>query len=101
MEEHSVIFFNLLWYFKRIGTDSSYLLDILLKNRVNWFQEKFLDGNDFKIKDWTTLKNILPKSKIVIRLNCMWDNIKFQNSIKTYETPLYLSWLNSGFIKLI
>ena len=31
-----------------------------------------------------------------VRLKCMWDNLKLQNSIKNYEIPLYLSWLNSG-----
>ena len=106
MEEHSVIFFNLIWYFKRIGTDNSYLLDILLNNRINSLQKNSNnknnnnskddddddDDDEIKISDW---KKTISQSKLTIRLTCMWDNLRLQNSIKTYETPLYISWLNS------
>jgi len=102
MDEHSVVFFNLLWYFKRIGTDSSYLLDILLNSRLNLLRTQFLKEKKLNeleaIKLEKSLLKKTTKSNILVR--CMWDNLKLHNSIKTYETPLYLSWLNSGINRL-
>ena len=105
IEEHSVIFWNLIWYFKRIGVDSSFLVDIFLNSRIEWLK---VQSKNIATETQIELKSYLfvtPfQSKISkpyhfhphVKLNCMWDNLKLQNLTKDNEIPLYLSWLNSG-----
>lgn len=40
IREHEVIFWNLLWYFKRIGVDTGHLSTILLNTRLNELHKK-------------------------------------------------------------
>lgn len=98
MDEHSVVYWNLIWYFKRIGVDSGYLLDSLLNSRVNALKSQLsTKENEYKFVSNFQNKIAKPYHKHQhVRLKCMWDNLKLQNSIKNYEVPLYLSWLNSG-----
>lgn len=98
MDEHSVVYWNLIWYFKRIGVDSGYLLDSLLNSRVNALKSQ-LSTKENEFKFVSNFQNKIAKpyhEHQHVRLKCMWDNLKLQNSIKNYEIPLYLSWLNSG-----
>jgi hypothetical protein len=98
LEEHSVIYWNLIWYFKRIGVDSGYLMDILLNDRINILKNQ-LEIQIRELKFLTNFQNKISKpyhKHNHVRLNCMWDNLKLQNSIKNYEIPIYLSYLVSG-----
>ena len=98
MEEHSVIYWNLIWYFKRIGVDSCFLLDNLLNTRIK-AAKNYSDIHEVESSFLTLFKNQITKpyhSHLNVKLTCMWDNLKLKNTIKIHEIPLYLSWLNSG-----
>jgi DENN domain-containing protein 4 len=111
IDEHPVIFWNLLWYFKRCGVDSSHLANCLLNNRLNVLRqlnETMIDkqhpGYNFQFKFKPVLKNrIILKNRIMsyhqhshIKIKCMWDNLDHHRKYEKYDIPLYLSWLSSN-----
>jgi hypothetical protein len=99
MQEHSVIFWNLIWYFKRIGVDSCYLLDTVLNKRINQAKSQLNNENTFSSSIVTLFQTKIAKpyhKHTHIKLTCLWDNLKLKNHVKHYEVSLYLSWLNSG-----
>ena len=107
MNEHSIIFWNLIWYFKRIGVDCSHLETVLLNSRINFFlnqSEKKMNENysyDYK-SVISNLSNPQYNNHPHVRINCMWDNLKLRNDITHYEVPLYVNWLtnNYSFVEL-
>lgn len=99
MNEHQVVYWNLIWYFKRIGVDGGHLLDSLLNSRINMLRKQLNNqSSSDEFKYVSSFKNKIPKpyhEHNLIRLRCNWDNLKLHNTVKTYEVPLYLSWLTS------
>lgn len=107
MNEHKIIFWNLIWYFKRIGVDSGHLATILLNSRLSQIKEKFsiqaeqIDQDKFeKLK----FKNFIPiqttethKQHPYIKIKCLWDNLKLHDQIIYHEVPLYLTWLLTNY----
>lgn len=102
--EHSVIFWNLLWYFKRIGVDSGHLATILLNTRLSELRNKSkedqqLEVSEFKFRTFvptpTQLSNNKPASRQHpnVLIKCMWDNLKLKEEDTHHEVPLYVSWL--------
>ncbi|CAM6002407.1 unnamed protein product [Sphagnum balticum] len=107
IDEHRIVFWNLIWYFKRVGVDASYLIDILLNSRVSMLRNELITAtaatttvattaSAFKFS--TSFPNKIKKpyhQHPHVKVKCMWDNLKLHNTIKTHEVPLYISWLNS------
>lgn len=101
MEQHAVIFWNLVWLFKRIGVDGSYLLDSLLNSRLELHRRENPNQDEaFKVTSF--LSQFQPRSNqpfsqhMHVRLTCLWDNIKLKQANSNHEIPLYISWLSSG-----
>ena len=103
MLKHTVIFWNLTWYFKRIGVDGSYLLDNLLNSRLEQARQVLAD-HGYQLNDTppTFLTGFQTKASQPfgqhsrVKLTLLWDNVKLKNEVDKYEIPLYLSWLNAG-----
>ncbi len=111
IDEHSVVFWNLIWYFKRVGIDSGQLAVTLLNKRIRALKEQMFsdnqsqassdDNNNLNINVFE-FKNFVPNQKITkpytqhtnVKIKCMWDNIKLQDKLHANEIPLYLSYLN-------
>ncbi len=98
MEQHAVIFWNLVWLFKRIGVNGFYLLDSLLNSRLELHRDKSITP----VKITSYLSQFQPKSNQPfnqhqhVRVSCLWDNIKLKQNNTNHEIPLYISWLASG-----
>lgn len=107
MNEHLVIFWNLIWYFKRVGVDGSYLLDLLLNERIESRKRSLADNGIFivqqKSNHLSSFQDMITKPffrHTHVKVNCMWDNLKMKNDINYYEAPLYLTWLNADNWKI-
>jgi len=107
MLKHTVIFWNLTWYFKRIGVDACYLLDNLLNSRLEQARQVLAD-HGYQLNDTppTFLTGFQAKvsqpfgQHSRVKLTALWDNIKLKNEVDRYEIPLYLSWLNAANLKI-
>lgn len=107
MAKHAVIFWNLIWYFKRIGVDGCYLLDNLLNSRLAFCRQSLADlGYKLNDNQPNFLSNFQTKCSQPfgqhsrVKLTCLWDNLKLKNTNQTFEIPLYLSWLNASTLKI-
>lgn len=118
IDEHSVVFWNLIWYFKRVGVDSGQLAVTLLNKRIRALKEQMFSDNQSQASsdDATNLnsnvfefKNFVPNQRITkpytqhpnVKIKCMWDNIRLQDKLQANEIPLYLSYLNLSNYSLI
>lgn len=105
INEHAVVFWNLLWYFKRIGVDYRQLTIDILNNRINVFRNRqksneMLAFNEIKPGDLVREnKNDVRYPKVLI--SCMWDNLKLHQAYVSYEVPLYISHIKSKLDKEI
>jgi hypothetical protein len=105
IDEHSVVFWNLIWYFKRIGVDYGQLAITLLNSRLKLLREKNNSQDDFTDNIFK-FKNYIPNHTIIkpynqhpnVKIRCMWDNLRLQDKLNTHEVPLYLSWIISSKI---
>jgi len=94
-----VVFWNLIWYFKRIGVDYRQLAIDILNNRINVFRnmqklDESFKFNQIKLGDLhKENKNDIRYPKVVI--SCMWDNLKLHQIYVSYEVPIYISHLKS------
>jgi len=107
MLKHKVIFWNLTWYFKRIGVDGCYLLDNLLNSRLERVRQVLADhGYKLNNNPPTFLTGFQTKvsqpfgQHSRVKLTVLWDNVKLKNKTDNYEIPLYLSWLNATNLKI-
>lgn len=107
MNDHKIVFWNLIWYFKRIGVDSGHLATVLLNSRINALKSQFLDQdkneaqNEFKYKEF--IPNQLGKTYTQhpnVKIKCMWDNLNLHDENTSHEVPLYYSWLNTNYSKV-
>ena len=105
-DNHEIIFWNLIWYFKRIGVDNSHLIASLLNNRINKLRpanKNSTNATENGIQEFKfTPPSILQFNKPFIqhpnvRIKCLWDNMKLQNEKVAHDVPLYLCWLNSNY----
>ena len=96
--DHSVIFWNLIWYFERIGVDNDHLKVNLLNSRLNLYNKKQTISEhpsefEFKLDNFfQTSKNV--SNNLNVNISCMWDNLKLHENYELHEIPLYLSYLN-------
>ena len=105
IDEHSVVFWNLIWYFKRIGVDYGQLAITLLNSRLKLLREKNNSQDEFT-DDIFKFKNYVPNHVVIkpynqhpnVKIRCMWDNLRLQDKLNTHEVPLYLSWIISSII---
>lgn len=101
MLNHKIIFWNMIWYYKRIGVDSSYLENILLNYRIKLKADKeniSLEGNYFDYKNiFSELSFSEYNTHPYVRIYCMWDNLYLHNQKKNFEIPLYISWLRKNY----
>lgn len=99
MLNHKIIFWNMIWYYKRIGVDSSYLENILLNSRIKLKANKdniSLEGNYFDYKNiFSEISFSEYNTHPYVRIYCMWDNLSLHNQ-KNFEIPLYISWLREN-----
>lgn len=113
IKQHEVIFWNLMWYFKRIGVDTGHLCTVLLNSRLNALKSKMNERendhhhdeddhnwDEFKFKNFipnqqATKKSCTNHSHVVVK--CMWDNLKLKDETTLFEVPLYLVWLNAHY----
>jgi hypothetical protein len=117
IREHEVIFWNFIWYFKRIGVDGGHLATILLNSRIDALRSQMSPRSEaspgekqqqqqpsstsvvefdvFKFKNFipsqTTNKPYNRHPNVITK--CMWDNLKVKDDIGIHEVPLYISWL--------
>lgn len=100
MINHNIIFWNMIWYYKRTGLDCSFLENILLNHRIKLMADKEnipLDGNYFNFKDiFSNLSLSDYHTHPFVRIYCMWDNLTLHNQKKMLEIPLYISWLQKN-----
>jgi len=90
MENHSVIFWNLIWYFRRIDVDSELPLILLNSKRV---QKSTITGDDVQkepVSDFIFDK----RDQYRVQINCMWDDLSYAALEYTPE-PLYECWIKS------
>ncbi|CAF0721231.1 unnamed protein product [Brachionus calyciflorus] len=102
MTDHKIIFWNLMWYFKRIGLDCTHLETVLLNSRIKFTaNEAQISVDNSNFFDYKALNINLSKPQYhnhpYVRISCMWDNLVLHNQTKTHEVPLYLSWLINNF----
>jgi len=91
MEKHPILFWNLIWFFRRIHV-SSHLFQMLLRsissstsdNKVksNLQQEKCILGQE------------LYDDRASIRIRCLWDSIIRHHDI---AEPMYKTWEYDGY----
>lgn len=97
LKNHNIIFWNLIWYFKRIGVDNSHLVINLLNSRI----EALTSGEKkktIKFQPSGVLQSIKPFGQhSQVRIKCMWDNLKLQSEKVAHDVPLYLCWLNTNY----
>ena len=99
INEHAVVFWNLIWYFKRIGVDYRQLTIDILNNRIQMFM-KSQKTDENKIFGEIKLGDLVGENLNDIRypkvlISCMWDNLKLHQLYVSYEVPLYISHLKS------
>ncbi len=105
IDEHSVVFWNLIWYFKRIGVDYGQLAITLLNSRLKTLREKNNTKDDLT-NYFFKFKNYIPNHAVIkpynqhpnVKIRCMWDNLRLQDKLNTHEVPLYFSWIISSKI---
>jgi hypothetical protein len=114
INDHSVVFWNLLWYFQRIGVDSGQLTNSLIDNRISRYQSnnpnpnpdadpdpntpksaQFMKLDDLVQQNLTSTwsKTNKTHSHPNLRISCMWDNLRLHEKFDSHEVPLYLSYL--------
>jgi hypothetical protein len=94
IREHDVIYWNLLWYFRRIGVDSGHLTTILLNSRLNELRVKLASIIPEEEASSSVAQNTQHPHVLV---KCMWDNLKLKEENTNHEVPLYLTWLTSNY----
>ncbi len=105
VEEHSVIFWNLMWYFRRIGADSGQLATIILNKRIESLKNQLENSSSTNMingHERFSFANFIPSHSVVkpsgqhphVKIKCMWNNFKLSEKMQIYEVPLYLSWLH-------
>jgi len=105
VEEHSVIFWNLMWYFRRIGADSGQLATIILNKHIESLKNQLKSSSSTIMlngHEQFDFMNFIPSQSVVkpcgqhphVKIKCMWNNLKLNEKMQTYEVPLYLSWLH-------
>ncbi len=104
LKNHPIVFWNLVWYYKRIGVDNSHLMTSLLNHRIDnllstenlvlskksdeySFYFKLTPNND-KLQQANLNKPFTQHNNVLIK--CMWDNLKLQNEKVAHDLPLYL-----------
>lgn len=108
INDHSVVFWNLLWYFQRIGVDSGHLTNCLIDNRIKKYQnqnpQQVIIDQFLKLDDLIqfNLNSISNKNNKIhqhpnLTINCMWDNLRLHEKFQSHQVPLYLSYLNLQF----
>ncbi|RMZ98898.1 DENN domain-containing 4C [Brachionus plicatilis] len=101
MQNHSIIFWNLIWYYKRIGVDCSCLENILLNHRIKLLAQKenlTIEGNYFEYKNiFSNLSLYEYHTHPYVRVFCLWDNLDLHNQKQNFEIPLYISWLRKNY----
>lgn len=75
VDEHPIIYWNLVWYFKRINLPS-HLPGLILDN---------LERKDGKTESLYDYRNVF--------VHCCWDNEKLHDDM---HKPLYRQWIESG-----
>ncbi|CAG2163408.1 unnamed protein product [Oppiella nova] len=81
VDEHPIIYWNLIWYFKRVNLPSHLHGLCLYANTFN--KNKTQNIENFKLNDY---------QKVSVR--CMWDNEKLHEDIGS--SPLHRLWLESS-----
>ena len=92
VNNHEIVFWNLVWYFKRIGVEILHLSVAIIKNRIITFKARNnLDQKyEFKLDEILKKKEEMEKPKL--NIFCMWDNLKLHESQLSHEIPLYISF---------
>ncbi|XP_076803792.1 C-myc promoter-binding protein-like isoform X6 [Clavelina lepadiformis] len=79
VDHHPIIYWNLVWYFRRLNLHSN-LYNLLLQSQL------VLSGSNKSLSISSQSQNM--KSTIII--NLMWDNLKLHDSAE--KPPLYCVW---------
>jgi hypothetical protein len=100
-KNHDIIFWNLVWYFKRVGVDNSHLITGLLNDRLRKLcVERSISEAEVNAFKFTPLGMQLGNRPFSqhphVKLKCMWDNLKLQNEKLAHDVPLYLCWLTTN-----
>jgi len=89
-EKHPILFWNLIWFFRRIRV-SSHLFQMLLRS-LSYSSENETKNN------LQTNKCVLGQEfideKTSIRIRCMWDSAISHNDI---AEPMYKTWEHDGY----
>ncbi|CAG2102287.1 unnamed protein product [Medioppia subpectinata] len=81
VDEHPIIYWNLIWYFKRVNLPSHLHGLCLYANTFN--KNRTQNGDNFKLNDYQR-----------VSVRCMWDNEKLHDDIGS--SPLHKLWLESS-----
>jgi hypothetical protein len=101
-KNHDIIFWNLIWYFKRVGVDNSHLTTGLLNDRLKKLcEDKSINEteiDEFKfVPTGFQIGNKPFTQHPHVKVKCMWDNMKLQHEKVAHDVPLYLCWLNANY----
>ncbi|CAF1049493.1 unnamed protein product [Rotaria sordida] len=89
-EKHPILFWNLIWFFRRIHV-SSYLFQMLLRSLL--YSSENETKRDIK-KNKCILGQEFIDEKNSIRIRCMWDSAISHSDI---AEPMYKTWEHDGY----
>jgi hypothetical protein len=109
LADHEIIFWNLVWYFKRVGVDNSHLITCLLNSRVRKLHADMLLNEsaaattvcEFKFAPTGSAANRPYTQHPHVKVKCMWDNLKLQHERVAHDVPLYLCWLSTHYEQVV